>query len=383
MRGLKATFIRLFQAVPTYDKKLNIHQNGINNDYPLLVEERIRNSVTATRCVETMSSYIAGKGFGTDINQIIVNEQKQTTLLRFLQDTTDSIAEQKGIFIQVNYNGNFQHKSYEVLPFNYCRIGKKDDTDYTGKILVSSNWAEVSKNKPVPVDVFNPREEVIQAQVNAAGGWNKYKGQILYINFDRTMYPYAPIHPVLEDADSEKQSAIYKNTSLKKGFFGKTLVITKPMVDPSIETSDPQYYEQNQGREAFKETLASFMGAENNDGIMHLELEFNSDDIEKEIVFKNIETNLDDKLFAHTENAAFSNICVAYGINPDLIRPTSSGLFSQSGEAFYQMKLDYQDQTEDYRLMVEQIMNKLFSNFKTPLTDLKIIPRVKLKETTI
>src|SRR5690554_3929913 len=110
MRQVTAEFITP-QNAPKYNKRLNIHENGDNNMYPSIVESHIINSVTASRCAETMASYISGRGFGEEVNQLVVNAKKQTTLLRLLQDTADSIGEQKGFYIQVNYDANYDHKS--------------------------------------------------------------------------------------------------------------------------------------------------------------------------------------------------------------------------------------------------------------------------------
>lgn len=382
MKGLAAAFIELFQATAKYDKRLEIHENGVGNNYPALVESRIANSVTAKRCAETMATYLTGKGFGDELNKLIVNEKKGITLLQLLQDISESIAEQNGVFIAVNYNANFEHTSFEVIPFNHCRIGKKDDDDYTGKILVCPDWSDPKKAKNARiVDVYNDNPKVIQQQVNKAKGWKKYNGQILYVKFGKYMYPYSRAHTVLDDADSERAASVYKNASLIKGFFGKTLIVTKPLVDPSLDKGDEEYKEQSTARDNFRKTIKKFIGAENVDGALHLEMEFESDDIDKEILFKNIDTNINDKLFAHTETSVSENICIAYGINPNLIKPKDAGLFAQSGESYKQMKLDYQEETSDERLIVEQIVNKLMKKFTTPKEDLKIIPRIPIPTT--
>ncbi|WP_417867947.1 hypothetical protein [Xanthomarina gelatinilytica] len=382
MKGLAAAFIELLQATAKYDKRLEIHENGVGNNYPALVESRIANSVTAKRCAETMATYLTGKGFGDELNKLIVHEKKNITLLQFLQDISESIAEQNGVFIAVNYEGIHKHSSFEVIPFGHCRIGKKDDDNYTGKILVCTDWSDQKKAKKARiVDVYNDDPKVVEAQVKKAGSFKKYNGQILYVKFGKYIYPYSRAHPVLDDADSERAASVYKNSSLRKGFFGKTLIVTKPLVDPTLNEEDDDYKVQVTARTKFRETIQSFIGAENVDGALHLEMEFESDDIDKEILFKNIDTNINDKLFAHTETSVSENICVSYGINPNLIKPKDAGLFAQSGESYKQMKLDYQEETSDERLIVEQIVNKLMKKFTTPKEDLKIIPRIPIPTT--
>ena len=69
MKNLASTFIELFNKLPKFNKTLAIYNNGIDNDYPELVESVIENSVTASRCKNLMSSYLSGKGFGDELNK--------------------------------------------------------------------------------------------------------------------------------------------------------------------------------------------------------------------------------------------------------------------------------------------------------------------------
>lgn len=381
MKGLASAFIELFNKVAVYDKRLGIHNNGVDNNYPVVVESRIANSVTALRCKNTMATFLSGKGFGDDLNQIIVNPKKETTLLQLTQDIADSIAEQNGVFIHMNYNMNFDITTLEVLPFNDCRLSKTDDDKNNAKVLICTDWNDSKLAKKArEVDIYNPKSSVIKAQIAKAKGIKKYNGQVYYFKFGKYTYPLAPIHPCLDDADSEKQAGTYKNISLRKGFFGKTLVVTKPMVDPLLdkEVDGDEIKKQETERENFRGTIKKFVGADNADGVMHLELEMESDELEKEILFKNIDANINDKLFAHTEGSVSENICVAYGVPPQLIRPSDKGLFSASGEAVREMKIFYQDQTNDERMMVEQIVKKLMAkHIKRTDQELKIIPLIE------
>lgn len=380
MKGLASAFIEFLNKIPKFDKRAGIYNNGVDNNYPELVESVIANSVTALRCKNTMASFISGKGFGDVLNKIIVNERKGTTLLKLSQDIADSISEHGGFYIHTNWNANIEITDFDVLPFGDCRIGKKDDDGYSGKIHVCSDWSDDKLSKAArKIDVFNPLKSVIEDQASKAKGFDKYNGQVYYFKFGKYTYPLAPIHPCMEDADSEKRASIYKNTSLRKGFFGKTLVITKPLVDPMIsEDTEPEIYrEQASERDSFRETIKKFVGAENVDGVMHLELEMQTDDIDKEILFKNIESNIDDKLFAFTEGSVGDNICTTYKMPHILIRPKDSGLFAASGELIKQAKQYAQDETNNERMILEETINKLMSRFVKPQKDLKIIPLIE------
>lgn len=378
MKNLSSAFIRLVSKISKYDKALGIHYNGVDNNYPDLVENVISESVTASRCAKLMASYISGKGFGKDANQIIVHQDKGATLLKFTQDISESIADHYGFYIHMNFDGNYDVTDFDVLPFSDCRIGKKDDDQYNGKILVCEDWSNSKKAKNAKVvDVYNPDEKVLEAQIKKAKGLEKYNGQILFVKFGKYTYPLAPIHPCIKDAESETQASIYKNKSLKKGFFGKTLVVTKPLVDEELrDTEGDDYQRQVEARTKFRETIQEFIGVENVDGVMHLEMEF-EEKVEDEIFFKNIDSNIDDKLFAHTENSVSDNIRMCFNNVPAaLIRSQDGKLFGSSGEAIQSMKVFYQDQTENERMIVEQTINKLMKRFKTKTPELTLIPLI-------
>lgn len=380
MKGLASTFIELFQKRPKLDKRLDVHENGIGNSYPELVESRIENSVTALRCKNLMASYISGKGFGIDFNKIIVHQDKGTTLLDFTQQVSESIATHYGVFIHVNYNGAYEIKSLDVLPFTDCLVGKKDDNDYSGKIHVCSDWSDNKlAKKALKIDVYNPDKKVIEKQITKSKGLSKYNGQVFYFHFGKYTYPIAPIHPCLDDAESEQKASKYKNTILTKGFFGKQMVVTKPLIEPALydDQDSEEFKEQSKKRDEFKKTITKFLGVDNIDGIMHLEMEFQNDDIEKEILFKNVEQNIDDKIFAHTEKSVANNIRMCFNNVPPILINANDTMFGPNGSALLQAKLFYQDETERERLIVEQIIQQLCAKMKEPIKNMSLIPLVE------
>lgn len=380
---VNSSFIKtLFNKISKFDKKTGIHHNGTDNNYSELVESLIANSVTALRCQKLMASYLAGKGFGEDSNKIVVHKGKGISLLKFTQDIADSFSEQNGVFIHVNYNGAYEIKDMQVLPYTDCRVGRKDSNRYAGKIVVCDDWSD---NKAIKnarsVHVYNPDKTVITSQVKNAGTIDKYNGQILFVHFGKYTYPLAHIHPCIEDADSEKQTSIYKNTSLRKGFFGKMLVVTRPMVDDLNGKDSKEYKEQVSARENFRETIQEFVGAENSDGVMHFEMEFETDKLEDSIMFKQIDSNINDKLFAHTENSVADNIRMCFNNVPAaLIRSQDGKMFGSSGESVKAMKEFYQDQTTNERMILAQTVNRLMKHHVNKREDLQIVPLITIKQ---
>ena len=154
------------------------------------------------------------------------------------------------------------------------------------------------------------------------------------------------------------------------------------MVDANPK--DENYEDQLTQRENFRKTIQDFVGAENSDGVMHMEMEFNGESIEDELLFKNIDSNINDKLFAHTENSVSDNIRMCFNNVPSaLIRSQDGKLFGSSGEAINSMKEFYQEQTNKERMIVNEIVNKLMKRFVTKQENLKIIPLITPKQEVI
>lgn len=382
---IRTSFFEIIRRLIPYDKKLAFYKNGIDNLYTERMESYKNNSVTATMASNTMTQYLVGKGFKGFNNVKIGGEN----LIEITNDIAESIVNNRGVFVHVNYDANYDVSDFKVIPFSYCRIGEKDSKDYNGKILVYKDWSKkVEEDNMSVVDVYNDNKTVIASQINACDGdtleekVSNYKGQILFFNMDRKyFYPLSRINSVYNDCDSESQASVHKNELLRRGFFGKTLVVTRPLVDEDFynDHSDEGkrlLYEAESEREEFKNSIKDFIGAEGAGGALHLELDYAGDKLDEGILFKNIESNIDDKLFEFTENSVVNNILMSYNNLPKaLVKSPDSSLLGNSGEALRVAKETYQENTTTEREIVEKIVNKLVSqmnNEQLKSTDLKI-----------
>ncbi len=394
--GLKIRLFDIWNRPTKFDKKVGIILNGVDNLYPEKIERYINNSVTAKTAAVLMASYLAGLGFGDDEDKTVVHKKNKTTLQKFTNKLSKSFTKQRGAFIQVNWDMNFNHSSFDLLPYVHCRLGKKDDDKYNGKIGVTDKWSEkkVKLDEIDYIDVYNPDKKVIQAQVNATKGetdvekWKAYKGQILYINLDEEYdYALSTIDAVQYDCDAEAQSSLFKNKSLRKGFFGKTLVITKPLIGnadeyPETTQGRKDYNKADSERKAFKDTINDFIGAENTGGVLHVELEHDQEKLDEAILFKNISSDIDDKLFEYTESSVFKNILMAFNNLPSGLVRSDNTLFANSGESLKEMRKVYQINTKAERNEVEQTVQMLMAKFTEPKDNLELIPLIDETEDT-
>lgn len=367
---MKIDILDIVKKVVKWDDKLEIYINGEDNNYPERVDRLKNNSITAKMASDMMTQYIIGGGLGNADNYKVSEKQK---LIDFATDVAEDIVNNRGVFIHFDYDLNFEPINPKVLPFERCRIGKKDSNDYNGKVYYKNNWLDKKENHIV-FDVFNNDKNIVSKQIDKAGAIQRYKGQVLFINLDRNyVYPLSRIDAVMNDCDSEAQSSIYRNQLLRKGFFGKQIIVTPPLVsnDEPEEivnaigqlVRNPAWMRKQDEATQVKLTIEKFIGAENAGGAMLMQLadfEGKIDDIFKVI---KIDSSLDDKMFEYTENVTSKNILMAFNNLPvGLVKNPDSAMFGNSGESLKGMQEMYWINCDKDRKIVETIINDIVQN---------------------
>lgn len=357
---IKATFKEIFKVFVKYNKSKKYFANGVNNDYTETMEAVRDNSVTASVSSNLMVQYLIGKGFG-EFDNFEINGIKAIDLA---EDLAINIVNNRGVFVRFDYDANYKISGYEVLNFASCRIGQQDDDKYNGKIIFKHDWQDETEKQKI-FDVFDPNPETVKYQIEKAGGINSYKGQIFFYSMDRRLiYPLNRLHAVATECDVEAQAGVYKDTIVRRGFFGKTLVVTRPLISNDVyDNKDTpeglkEFREAESERENFKKTVDNFIGAQNTGGVLHLELEYEVGDLEEAIVFKNIESNINPDMFKAVEDTAVTKILMAYNNIPImLVKSPDSAMFGNSGEAIREAKKMYWEATSKERNIVETLFN--------------------------
>jgi hypothetical protein len=370
---MKVTVFEIVKRLVTWDKKLEIYQNGADNLYPERIDRLINNSVTAKMASEMMVQYVLGKGFGEADNFKVNDSQK---LIEFAIDVADSLVRQRGIAIHFDYNLNFEPINPKVLDFTKVRLGLKDSKQYNGKILFKNDWSN-NKEDAVIFDVFNKSDKIVQAQIEKAGTIEKYKGQVMYINLDsRYYYPLSRIDAVINDCDSESQAAIYKNMILRKGFFGKQIIMTPPLIsndEPEMVLNDlgelvrnREFARRQAEADEVKKTIESFIGSENAGGALMIESPDFISGIDTIFKIQTINSEVNDKMFEYTENSVSKNILMAFNNLPiALVKSPDSAMFGNSGTSLLEAKKMYWENTSKERNKLETIINDIVQNLPT------------------
>lgn len=392
MSSFYASLIEIPKKKDASQKASGIIANGDDNQYPERVERCIVNSVTASQCVGIFKKFVVGKGT-PELNEISLGE---LTYYQFLDKLVEQYAQQGGCAVHVRYKVSKEGEviipsiaSYDILPFNSVRLGKNDDMGFSGRIGINEDWAKPQKT--VWAYPFDPTPEVVLSQINKCKGIAKYYGQVAILNTTDYHYPLSFIHPVLNDCDSEFRIGVFKNKNLRSGLFSKKIFIVPPIVDKTLlETPRDQLSseslfqltEQQRQRSNFEETVKKFMGAENNEGAMILEMEHSGDDIEKVFKTENVATDINDKLFEHTEKSISNNIRKVFNNVPSiLVENSDNSIFGQSGELLTQAKIFYQEQTVNNRRIIEVFLKRIFKKYAAIETSLvKLSPLISTDE---
>lgn len=371
--GLRLSYIDTNNRLNVkFDKTDGIFQWGADNAYPSLMTSLIGSSVTARRCWDENAKNIRGKGFAFEgSNEVIVNQDGQT-INQLLTMASKEFAGLNNVFIHVNYNAAFEIISANLKPCTDIRIGKADSKGYSGKFVDYPNWdksisSNLKKTDYVLIDKFNPNPDVIAAQVEAAGGWNRYKGQMLHLKGDFSkIYAMPDADAVIYDMDSEYRAARFKNSGIKSGMWGARILVTQPF-DSDLERKD------------FERTLQGMMGDKDTNALMVLEAENISDSLDAEFKVIELDSNFDDKRFDITEKSSARNIMTAFDIAPILIDSSDNSIFGSSGELIKQARLYQWEKKEEERALIIDGFKRIFSRWHQPLkiNDWSLIPIIQ------
>lgn len=340
-----------------FNKQFGVIFNGEDNLKPIVVENLIDSSPTASQCAWLYERFLCGGGFEVDLSNVNLSDGTfPYTPNDLLFDAGEPLSRHQGVFVLVGYNANYDKDHYKIIPYSLCRLGKKDSKDYIGKILVSKNgWGKSLKKDEVDVfDTYNPRPEVIQAQVEAAGGWENYKGQIAFLKLsDKYDYPNSLVENCYLFADTEHQLGLYYNGTAKRGFEDLTFIRHRKF--PTVEQEKDFY-----------NNLKEVSGLENASSKMVIEDEWD-DEREKTGNFKfdSIKNDIRADKYAHFESSSANFIRKAFkNIPPQLVDYVAGKLGNTSGEDLIKAQSVYNAIVARDQEKVEMFFKELFRGYK-------------------
>lgn len=302
----------------SYLRQFGIQGFGDDNLYPQTLRNIIAASSTGSECAERYANFIEGNGF-KDIrfSEYVVNRKGDT-----VDDIHALVCPDVGYFdgmsLHINYNIFGEICELNYVPFENCRLLEEDSNGYVAKIAVHPDWSgkKTRAGKPLQVkkenidfiDVFNPRKEVVLSQIEAAGGIECYKGQILWLSGGgKNVYPRSRADRVVTEMSTDEGLANVKFRNVRCNFLSAGIVITKK--GQSIAGEDSSGLNDNDG---FSDMLGKLQGDTNS--LKMLEVEISSDEEKPEFV--DLSSKNYDKEFSVTDASVVERIYSAYGQEP-------------------------------------------------------------------
>lgn len=336
----------------------------IDNAYPQRMLELVGASPTAKDCWNKRTKFINGRGFeDTDFAHQTINDNG-LTIAKLLKAVARDKALFTGFGIHVNYNANFKICSVNYVRFEDIRQGDPDCKETKGKYAIyfdwgRKTWKNITRSKITYLDPYNPDPETIIEQVVAAGGWDQYKGQLLYFNTEVDDYPLIEADSVWEDFETEAGIKTFNNREVTTGFLPSTMLFMQSRreeADNSIPDNDEQHYYNVPSQ--LEKDLGTFQGAKSAQKIIVIEYE--DENSKPEFQPYSIQNN--DKLFEATEKSVESRIIKGFSIPRELINSEKSSGLSNGGEKKEAIR-EFNDNTTNDRQELSETFAEIFSHY--------------------
>lgn len=333
------------------DKSLGIQTYGDSNDYPQQVEQVVNASITGKSCISVYSKFISGRGFVDEkLADKIINKQSHT-LDHVLNEISKDYALWGGFAFHVNYNANYKISSIQHVPLETIRFEKFDDNRQFNRVALHPDWGRNytslfrwRKEDIEFIDWFNTDPEDIAQQVETAGGWHQYKGQVFYFsNQGEKAYPI-PIHDnALTDMSTQEGISNVSYRNVRNNFLPAGMLV--------------DFVNEDETKEQEKDTeqsLLEYQGDEEACKIMYMAVQ---DESEKP-VFTPFESKNYDKQFETTRKSVREDIGTALS-QPPILRAENVG--ANFGADLMKNAYDfYNSVTENERLVVQRAFDSIF-----------------------
>ena len=351
-----------------YIQTLGIQRYGVDNLYPQVLRDIIAASSTGSECVERFANFIEGNGFREELFSEYVVNRRGDTADDIHALVCKDVADFDGMALHVNYNVQGDIVELHHVPFENCRLLEEDANGYMAKIAIHPDWTgkktrkgkaiQVKKENIDYIDVFNPRKEVVLAQIEAAGGIEYYKGQVLWISgAGRNVYPVSRADRVITEMSTDEGLANVKYRNVRCNFLPSGMVLTKKGSSVKFDDEGNPVKTSKDEDEGFSDIIKQLQGDVNAGKL--LEVTLNSEEDAPQFVRMN--SNNYDKEFSVTDASVVERIYSAFGQEPwYCIRVGKVGF---SGDILEDAFEYYNSIVNKQQRMIERAFQKIFEHW--------------------
>lgn len=307
--------------IDPYWSNLNIQAYGKDNLYPQRLFDLIRNSSVGGSCLDRYETFIEGDGLKDEEFAQFVCNRRGDTIDDLYRLIAQDMALYHGFALHVNYNMMCDIVEVTHIPFQQCRLEEESQDgkvvyinvhpDWTGKKTRKGNIIRVTRQNVKKIFCFNPRKEVVLAQIVKSGGIENYKGQVLWFSMDgKFIYPVPIYDKVVTNLSIDEGLDNVKYRNVRNNFLVAGMLIHKKGQSIGVDPETGEEIEENTGN--ISESLNIFQGDENACALMDVEVQ-QDEDIPK---FVSFEGNNFDKKYESTEASSTKKIYIAFGQEP-------------------------------------------------------------------
>lgn len=366
-----------------YSSSLNIQLYGKDNLYPQRMRNLIQSSHTGGACCERYQTFIEGNGLNnTEFSEYVCNRAGETVDDIFRLVAHD-MAMHHGFALHVNYNILGEIVELTHIPFEACRLEEETDDgsvvfinyhpDWTGHKSRKGKYIQVTRENTKKIYTFNPRREVVQAQIIKSGGIENYRGQILWFSMDgKWEYPRPIYDKVVTNLSTDEGLDNVKYRNVRNNFLVAGMLVHKKGTSLGIDENG-NALDENSNTSSISESLDIFQGDENACAIMDVTVEQDEDKPE----FTRFEAQNFDKKFSMTEESVTKSIYIAFG--QEVFYRIIEGSLGFSTDIMTEAFKFYSSYTSSPRRAISRALKRIFEHWKekaNPSDDYEIQPLV-------
>jgi hypothetical protein len=243
--------------------------------------------------------------------------------------------------VWVEYDVDLSVKAAHFRLSKNYRVKCKDDL---GK---ASQYLNVNTKAVFPA--FNSDKKVVAAQVEKAGGFGRFTGQIYQYNTTTANYEYSVFFPVFKWMEIEADTPTFITASADNALFGNNIFVMKK----AAETSAGEGGEGQPKVITNTDTVVSALRQAKtvkNSGTNHVLTVNTEEPIDKVFMKVPIGNDIELDKFNNVDDKAGKKICTAAYCFPQILANPSEGLFGNSGEA-YQAAIDFWAKTCEFEAL--------------------------------
>lgn len=332
--------------IVTIEKPVKEHKDFakliVKGDYFKEMDKAIRNSPTASMAVLMFKKYCTLPNL-------------KTQFAPYFEKIKDEKIKYGFFTLWIEYDADLEVKGAHFRLSKDYRVKEKDD------LGSASEFLNVRTGKRFPA--FNPDKAVLRAQIEKAGGFENFTGQIYQYNTTTADYEYSVFVPVFPWMEIEADTPEHITATADNSLFGNNIFIMRKAAENSAgEGENGEKIVSNTDR-----VIGALRNAKSvkNSGTNHVITVNTEEDLNKVFIKVPIGNDIDIDKFNNVDDKASKKICTAAYCFPQILANPSEGLFGNSGEA-YQAAISFWQKTCEFEAAK---IEAAFKEIGVPITE--------------